>query len=82
MPSAREQKDFVTNPCWQHLCHAFEEMGRKEEYNLKASAREGNITAINVQAGKVEMLDIVKLRLLNFEKEMDPHTEDVALAAG
>jgi hypothetical protein len=71
LASAREQKDFITNPAWNDLVAAADEMIRKENASLRGFSREGNITKINVQAGVIEGIERWRLRLANLKKELD-----------
>jgi hypothetical protein len=70
--SARECKDFITNPCWDALLRAVDEQIRQEDIKLRSVSREGNIAKINVQAGVIEGLSRFRLRLDNLAKELDP----------
>jgi len=68
-PGPRARKDLVTNPAYTELKILIREIERREGDNAISIAQGADIHKVNVQAGVVEGIQRVLIRLENYEKE-------------
>ena len=78
MISEYDRRNFLTNPCWKNLVKDNKEQIRKETAALTQVARTGNTNEINVQAGIVEGMERLAVKLHNFEQELENPTLSIA----
>ena len=67
MNQAKARRDLVTNPAFDDLLRTVDEMARQESESLQRSAEESDLAKINVQAGVVEGIRRVLLRIENYK---------------
>ena len=67
MNQAKARRDLVTNPAFDALMRTVDEMARQESESLQRSAEESDLAKINVQAGVVEGIRRVLLRIENYK---------------
>jgi len=64
---AKARRDLVTNPAFDDLLRTVDDMARQESESLQRSAEESDLAKINVQAGVVEGIRRVLLRIENYK---------------
>ena len=67
MNQAKARRDLVTNPAFDDLLRTVDDMARQESESLQRSAEESDLAKINVQAGVVEGIRRVLLRIENYK---------------
>ncbi len=65
----RSRRDLVTNPAFSDVGQALDEMMRKETIVLTGDARGTDTEKINFQAGILEGIKRVQLRLGNYRED-------------
>jgi len=75
---AKARRDLVTNPAFDDLLRTVDDMARQESESLQRSAEESDLAKINVQAGVVEGIRRVLLRIENYKVDaITDYTTDV-----
>lgn len=78
MNQAKARRDLVTNPAFDDLLRTVDDMARQESESLQRSAEESDLAKINVQAGVVEGIRRVLLRIENYKVDaITDYTTDV-----
>ena len=67
MNQAKARRELVTNPAFDDLLRTVDDMARQESESLQRSAEESDLAKINVQAGVVEGIRRVLLRIENYK---------------
>lgn len=68
-PGTRSRRDLVTNPAYTELKLIVKEIERRESGNAISVAQGGDLHKANVQAGIVEGVQRVLIRLESYEKD-------------
>lgn len=68
-PGTRARRDLVTNPAYTELKLIIREIEKRESDNAISVAQGGDLHKANVQAGIVEGIQRVLIRLDSYEKD-------------